>query len=61
MACIYAKGAAENDNALIAVERSEIPPMRESLALATWSARAYEVPFQWHAFTPKARMRTTTL
>jgi phage FluMu gp28-like protein len=32
-----------------------------SLALAAWSARSYETPFEWHAFTPKARMRTTTL
>ena len=27
-----------------------------SLALASWSARAYETPFTWHAFTPKARI-----
>jgi phage FluMu gp28-like protein len=32
-----------------------------SLALAAWSARSYETPFTWHAFTPRARLRTTTL
>jgi phage FluMu gp28-like protein len=32
-----------------------------SMALATWSARSYETPFAWKAFSPKARARTTGL
>jgi phage FluMu gp28-like protein len=32
-----------------------------SLSLAAWSARAYETPFTWHAFMPRARIRSTTL
>jgi hypothetical protein len=32
-----------------------------SMALAAWSARSYETPFTSHAFTPRARIRSTTL
>jgi hypothetical protein len=32
-----------------------------SMALGAWSARTYETPFTLHAFTPKARIRSTTL
>lgn len=32
-----------------------------SLALAAWSARAYETPFAWKAFQPEARIRKTSL